>query len=285
MAVDSRALRRFVVRISSVDGSVLGSGFFVAPGWVLTCAHVVRDATVVAAGDARWEVVARSLPPAGPGALWPFPDLALLRASSAADHPCAPLYPGDPAGGVECYSWGYARREQGVDPVGSPASFSFEGVEADGFLRLKAGQASPGLSGAPLVCPVRRAVVGVITATRDAGSDLGGWAAPASALTSLGMPDDLWAANQMAAVRSRQDWNAVLVTDFAGVLVQPWETFVKGPRSSPASLLRADFGVVPYLFRDRELDEAVAWCEDADATTPMAIALVACTASKCRDMA
>ena len=275
MAVDSRRLRRFVVRVSSVDGLVLGSGFFVGPGWALTCAHVARDASVVAAGDARWEVVARSAPPAGSSALWPFPDLALLRATSKVDHPCAPLYPADPAGGTDCHSWGYARREQGVDPVGSPASFGFGGVEADGFLRLKAGQASPGLSGAPLVCPVRRAVVGIITATRDTGSDLGGWAAPASALTALSAPEDLWAENRMAAVRSRRDWNAVLPADSAGVLAQPWETFVKGPRSSPASLLRADFGVVPYLFRDRELDEAVAWCEGADVTTPMAIARVA----------
>jgi tetratricopeptide (TPR) repeat protein len=272
MEVGSRALRQFVVRISSVDGPVLGSGFFVAPGWVLTCAHVVRDTAVVAAGGARWEVAARSAPPTGASALWPFPDLALLRAASEADHLCAPLYPGDPAGGVECYSWGYARREQGVDPAGSPASFGFEGVEADGFLRLKAGQASPGLSGAPLVCPVRRAVVGIITATRDAGSDLGGWAAPASALTALGVPEDLWTRNRAAAVRSRRDWNAVLPTDSGDALAQPWETFVKGPRSSPASLLRADFGVVPYLFRDRELGEAVAWCEEADAATPMAVA-------------
>jgi tetratricopeptide (TPR) repeat protein len=275
MAVDSRVLCRFVVRISSVDGPVLGSGFFVAPGWVLTCAHVVRDAAKVAAGGARCEVVARSSPPAGASALWPFPDLALLRATSKANHPCAPLYAGDPAGGVECHAWGYARREQGVDPAGSPASFGFEGVEADGFLRLKAGQASPGLSGAPLVCPVRRAVVGVVTATRDAGSDLGGWATPASALTAIGMRGDLWAENRVAAVQSRRDWNAALPTESGGVLAQPWETFVRGPRSSPASLLRADFGVVPYLFRDSELDEAVAWCEGADATTPMAIARVA----------
>lgn len=273
--MDSRVLRRFVVRISSVDGPVLGSGFFVAPGRVLTCAHVVGNAAAVAAGDARWEVVARSSPPIGTSALWPFPDLALLRATSEADHPCAPLYPGDPAGGVECHAWGYARREQGVDPAGSPASFGFEGVEADGFLRLKAGQASPGLSGAPLVCPVRRAVVGVITATRDVDSDLGGWAAPTSALTALGVAEDLWAENREAAVRSRRDWNAALPTECGGALAQPWETFVRGPRSSPASLLRADFGVVPYLFRDHQLDDAVAWCEGADATTPMAIARVA----------
>jgi hypothetical protein len=162
-----------------------------------------------------------------------------------------------------------------MDPVGSPASFGFEGVEADGFLRLKAGQASPGLSGAPLVCPVRRAVVGVITATRDADSDLGGWAVPASGLTALGVREVLWAENQAAAVRSRRDWNAVLPADSGGVLAQPWETLVRGPRSSPASLLRADFGVVPYLFRDGELDETVAWCEGADATTPMAIARAA----------
>ena len=137
--------------------------------------------------------------------------------------------------------------------------FGFEGVEGDGYLRLKAGQAAPGLSGAPLVCPVRRAVVGVVCATRGAQSDLGGWAAPVSALLAggEGVSDELAAvgaviraANRAAVVRFRQDWNAVLPVETGGVLDQPWEAFTRGPRSSPAQLLRADFGVVRYLFRE-----------------------------------
>jgi len=184
--VDTREMRRFVVRISAPGTT--GTGFFAAPGWVVTCAHVVKELPVVTVapadpqvntGSVTWQVVARSaLPPAGwRSAFWPYPDLAVLRADGDVDHPCPLLEARDPAGDRDCHAWGYARREDGVAPVGSPASFGFEGVEDDGFLRLKAGQAAPGLSGAPLVCPSRRAVVGVIAVTRDAGTDLGGWAA------------------------------------------------------------------------------------------------------------
>ncbi|MGH3812952.1 MAG: trypsin-like serine protease [Pseudonocardiaceae bacterium] len=35
-------LRRFVVRIDTPDGTT-GTGVLVAPGWVLTCAHVVES--------------------------------------------------------------------------------------------------------------------------------------------------------------------------------------------------------------------------------------------------
>ena len=166
------------------------------------------------------------------------------------------------------------------EPAGSPASFRFEGVEGDGFFRLKAGQAAPGLSGSPLMCPSRRAVVGVVAVSRDTRSDLGGWAAPVSALFrgGDGMPagleeagDVIRSANRAAVIRFRREWNAVLPVDADGALGQPWEEFRRGPRSVPSSLLRADFGVVPYLFRDAELGRAEAWCHDADWARPMSV--------------
>jgi hypothetical protein len=289
--VDSRELRRFVVRIDSIEGRALGTGFFVAPGWIITCAHVVKNATrvrvipadhQVSVGNKDWKVDARSESPDDEGKLWPYPDLAVLHTSSEVDHPCVLLESHDPSIDHEWHAWGYARREDGVAPPGSPASFRFEGVDGDGFLRLKGGQAAPGLSGAPLVCPSRRAVVGVVTATRDAQSDLGGWAASVNALLTgegvksqsrlAGVSTFMRPKNRAAAIRHRQAWNAVMPVDADGVLDQPWARFVKGPRSTPAQLLRADFGVVRYLFRDAELDAAVAWCEDAGwEKAPMAI--------------
>ena len=65
--VDSRELRRFVARIDSLEGGALGTGFFAAPGWVVTCAHVVRDRPAVhvvpadpgiGLGSGPWQVVA-----------------------------------------------------------------------------------------------------------------------------------------------------------------------------------------------------------------------------------
>ncbi len=288
--VDSRELLRFVVRIDGPDGDRLGTGFFAAPGLVVTCAHVVEDRAAVSVvpadsridlGSRSWRVAARSDPPP-PGwtsAFWPFPDLAVLRADGEVDHPVPLLSDRDPAGSHECHSWGYARREAGIDPVGSPASLGFEGVGGDGYLQFKAGQVAPGLSGAPVVCPARRAIVGVVAVTRDARSDLGGWAAPVSALRGGdGVPGRLaelgaqiLAANRAAVVRWRREWNAVLPVSAGDAVDRPWDEFKKGPSTPPSELLRADFGVVPYMFRDAELDAAAAWCENADAATPMSV--------------
>jgi hypothetical protein len=291
--VSSRDLTQFVVRIDSVDGQILGTGFFAAPGWVVTCAHVVKDeqdVTVVPAdplvevGGAAWHVAARSASLERGRALWPYPDLAILRTERDVMHPSALLEPDDPIGDQDCHAWGYSRREEGVMPVGSPASFTFEGVEGDGFLKLKAGQAAPGLSGAPLVCPSRRAVVGVITATRDSASALGGWASPISSLLlgGMGVPEKLVtygkiikSENRRAAISNRRRWNSVIPIDASGTLDRPWADFIKGPRSTPSSLLSADFGIVPYLFRNEQLDQAVTWCETDGMATPIAIAWVA----------
>ncbi|MFF5216444.1 trypsin-like peptidase domain-containing protein [Micromonospora sp. NPDC000442] len=169
--VDSRQLRRHVVRVEQADGrAVLGTGFFVAPGWVLTAAHVVYDAAngvaldrvVVVPADAdvgvdavAADVLARSAPPVDT-ALWPYPDLALLRlrhtSAWVGTHPCVWLAGVQPLPG-QCHAFGFPPREEGAAPVGAPASFDFEGVTGDDFFQLKAGQAAPGLSGAPLVCP------------------------------------------------------------------------------------------------------------------------------------
>ncbi|WP_155373679.1 trypsin-like peptidase domain-containing protein [Catellatospora vulcania] len=197
--LDSRLLRRFVVRLSPVDRrGIPGTGFFIAPGLLLTCAHVVRDADfmdvtadqAVTARRLTAQVVARS-GIATTGTLCPYPDLAVLSFDERIDHPWVRLDPADPAGEVDCHSWGFSARERHQLPPGSPASFRFEGVEGDGFLKLKSGQVAPGLSGAPLVCTVRQAVVGVITATRHRETDLGGWAAPVAALIGTSILPEL----------------------------------------------------------------------------------------------
>ncbi|MGH3823743.1 MAG: S1 family peptidase, partial [Pseudonocardiaceae bacterium] len=286
--VDSQELRRFVVRVDSEEGKPRGTGFFVAPGWVLTCAHVVEAATrvliVPARGQARIPaaVAARSATRVpGPSAFWPFPDLALIKLDNEVDHPYVLLDTRAPLDG-ECHTWGYAKREPGLTtPTGSPASFHFEGVEGDDYLKLKAGQATPGLSGAPLVCPGRRAVVGVMALTRDERDDLGGWAAPISALLTGGpaVPSDLaelgveiLRANRAAVMRDRGSWHRVLPIEGSDeVLLKPWGTFRKTRRPDPADLLLAGFGVVPYLFRSAEINTAIAWCET---TEPLAVSVV-----------
>ena len=95
--VDDTQLRRFVVQVRTADGQVpLGTGVLVAPGWALTCAHVVegldevrlvpdRGAGISGQGAAPLQVQAavraRSADrePDARSAFWPFPDLAVLE--------------------------------------------------------------------------------------------------------------------------------------------------------------------------------------------------------------
>ncbi len=278
--VQSRELRRVVVRVDSDEGQAKGTGFFVAPGWVLSCAHVVKNAQRVAVVPAPGTapvpaiVEARSAPREGRSVFWPFPDLALIRLDAELDHPYVLLDTRLPVRGW-CDAWGYSEREDGVAPTGSPASFQFEGVEGDEFLKLMAGQAAPGLSGAPLVCPGRRAVVGVMTMTRDKRQALGGWAAPISALLTggPGVPEDLTAlgreilrANRVAFLADRATWNRVVPVEGSDeVLRRRWGAYRKARQADPADLLLAEYGVVPYLFRDADLEAAIAWCGSAQA--------------------
>ncbi|MCW3840027.1 tetratricopeptide repeat protein [Micromonospora yasonensis] len=289
--VASLQLRRHVVRVDGVAGELLGSGFFIAPGWVVTAAHVVFDqgrgtfrelvGVTPAAGDVgdvavQAEVVACSDPPDGT-TLWPFPDLALLRLHDTQPwvdrHPCVWAAKGEPLGD-DCHAYGFPPRERNAPSYGAPARFTFEGVDGDGFFRLKLGQAAPGLSGAPLLCPTRRAVVGVMTGTRDRSGDLGGWAAPISALLGEvpGVPEELVSYGRglvrqgtEAVLADRRTWHAVVPVTVPEELWPDWDGFERVPGSLPAEMLLADSRVVPYRLRDEDLRHAVRWCEQPTA--------------------
>ena len=285
--VVDRQLRRFVVRLEDPStGRVWGSGVLVAPGWVLTCAHVVRDADEVAvAPDPRagvdgvgpppavvpGVVRARSAPrPAGsPSSFWPYPDLAVVELQGWAGHVCAPLAADEPHRGSPVHAWGFGRREDDVAAVGGPASFDYVGQDGDGFLQLQAGEAPPGLSGAPLVCPTRRAVVGLMSVSRSVTAPRGGWASPITALTEADLDGPLadlgprlLADNSAAALASRDAWARVLPIPGADETVErPWVGAVVDPATGqPSTMLRAEFAVVPYLPRGDELDRLQAWC-------------------------
>jgi hypothetical protein len=281
--VDTSELLRYIVQIRSDVGAILGTGFFVAQSWALTCAHVVHNArTVMVIPDASVSntplaaSVDAASPAPGPGAassLWPFPDLALLHLAGDVQHPCAFLDTDGPVSGSEVQAWGYPEREPGVVPEGAPASFQLEGGPGeDGWLKFKAGEAAPGLSGAPLVCPRRRAVVGVVTATRQRHSDMGGYATPVSLLLNgdKRLPADLAAHAALIRVmnvravlgKDARTWHRVLPVPDAKFTLKPlWRSFEKGESSNPSDLLLPEYGVVPYSFRGNALGQAAAWCD------------------------
>ena len=183
-------------------------------------------------------------------------------------HVCAPLVTAEPVRTSQPHAWGFGRREDGVTSPGGAASFTYVGSDGDGYLALKGGDAAPGLSGAPLVCPQRRGVVALASVSRDPGDARGGWASPVSALADGGLPEDLaviggrvLALNRERAWRYRDDWNRALPVPGAGLAVdRPWEGLEFERPAAPSLLLRAEFGIVSYSFRGSGLAAAREWC-------------------------
>ncbi|MFV0524465.1 MAG: hypothetical protein ACK5RL_08210 [Acidimicrobiales bacterium] len=299
--VQAGPLRQFVARIrDAADGTTLGTAVLVAPGRALTCAHIVYGRDVVrleaatairAIGDRLGAddpdanhtdaaVICRSAPPEEIGRLWPFPDLAVLAwEDSGVAHPVAPLHPGfpqrRPADGDQLAAWGYGRREDGVDPPGDGVRFKCEGYVEDDLWPLAAGLAQPGPSGAPIVSPTTRTVIGLISASRDTSTDLGTYATPTTALHVTDRfpgthPDDelarLISANREAAVADLTPWLAVFEPGHSARFAsRPWAEFRRTERSTPSELLRADLRVVPYWFRDENLSWVVnEWCQSPE---------------------
>jgi hypothetical protein len=171
-------------------GPMWGSGFFVAPGWVLTCAHVVRRRGAWQ-GDrellvSNGELTARAraaycLPhPDDHDAAGGEPDLALLRLlDPVSGHGCVwlsdrtdpPL--GEAGGRVMAHGWYPGETKGGSRPQRWSGLCEINGNEGDYGLGLGPQREIPhGASGGPVVDLVRGAVVGVVRkqrANRDGG--------------------------------------------------------------------------------------------------------------------
>ena len=147
-----------------------GTGFFVAPGLVLTCAHVVEDAQKNGAPiEASWNGQGY---PAQIEAFRPvsLADVALLHVSISG-HPCVLLnsanQPRD-----RLYTYGFGDHERG----GASTTFDSEGWagENDTWLKFKLGRAYPGMSGSPVLNENTGGVCGIMQVSYDRNSLLGG---------------------------------------------------------------------------------------------------------------
>ncbi|MFE3639446.1 trypsin-like peptidase domain-containing protein [Streptomyces sp. NPDC059169] len=188
-------------------GPFLGSGFFIAPSWVLTCAHVAmqgegREVTVVfetGPGSGETSVagtVVAALPDncargGAPTGGWPAPDLALIRLLRPAEHACVYVTERPTAlleGGSVLYSgWtvvdGRPKRLSGrCEVMGTFGGWA----DADEQVRLDGDWLVPGVSGAPAVDLARGEVVGVIKTRLDGAR--GGTSVGIERLRSMPVP-------------------------------------------------------------------------------------------------
>ncbi|HEV2787176.1 MAG TPA: serine protease [Solirubrobacteraceae bacterium] len=161
------------VRIQ-VGAAHAGSGFFAAPGVVVTCHHVLAplelpsgttalDASVIDVNGNRFGVldVADDSP---------ADDIAVLRVEAGGGHPSALLATGLRTGD-EVKTFGYPERH----PEGVPTILRAEGLSGGErpMMKLAGGQVQPGMSGSPVLSLRTGAVCGILKSTRDRTQALG----------------------------------------------------------------------------------------------------------------
>lgn len=186
VAATVRIHRRAVGYALDEPGTFLGSGFFVAPSWVLTCAHVAcggegGEVTVVyesAPGRGTSAVpgrLAATLPGraerAEPSGNWPAPDLALVQLTEPADHECVYVserpaaYYGE--GRVLYAGWTESEGRLRILDGTLSVQGTIGGWSSDVQMRLGDNDLPYGVSGGPVIDPVRGEVIGVLKARSD----------------------------------------------------------------------------------------------------------------------
>lgn len=161
------------VRVLAGDSS--GTGFFVAPGLVVTCAHVVPEPSGVTVeyGMRSYQAEVLVREPADAAAKnYSHPDVALLRVPLA-DHPCVPLDDGDPTDEQrEVFGYGCPRLADGA--FWEHMSMVTMGPRSEAgtghvFIRTSRDQVQPGSSGAGVVDLGSGLLVGMVKLSRGQG--------------------------------------------------------------------------------------------------------------------
>lgn len=166
--------RNSIVKITS--GGSCGTGFFIAKGIILTCAHVVestdknsykKEIKVHLNEQTTFAECVKFIPK-------PYPDLAILQVNVDNKYSVAFNHEVDFGDDLVCV--GFADKGK----VRESTTFTFEGDSFHPFhlLKLKGGQAVSGMSGSPIFNIKTGGVCGVLKRSRDTESDLGGRGIP-----------------------------------------------------------------------------------------------------------
>jgi hypothetical protein len=246
-------LRACTVRV--LGGPMPGAGFFVAPGKVLTCLHVIGDSSAL---TVRWErdglpvveipVLGRTLVLADRGRPIPaldadYPDIAVLDIGALHDHPCVGVdaeWPGQ-EDGFQVY--GYPREGGAVRLTAARLTYrGTQGTEPTRYLDLASDTVKPGMSGAGVLNLRSGAVCGVVVASKHPAQPDGALAVPWPAV-AVNMAGVL-AANRAFHLQDRR-WNTAAAAgraeaadgDVAGEVLTPpqqGEELVTGPPADAA---------------------------------------------------
>lgn len=207
-----RLAEQCVVRVAS--GSGFGSGFWVAPNLVLTCAHVASAGTVevLSGGRVCPGRVVKAEPAGGlkSDELWPLPDLALIEVADPGEHPCVWLNDAEVDTGGRLQVLGLS--EIWSSPPQPDSALGHCGGRAAAAWRFVGDAIEPGMSGGPVISLGTWAVCGVVKASRRPGTDMGGLVTPLSVIRSLESPAwrEMWRSHDAYhGTRGQSRWPAL----------------------------------------------------------------------------
>jgi tetratricopeptide (TPR) repeat protein len=245
-----------------------GSGFFVAPGLVVTAAHVVRatePCSVTWRDESFPGTVLDRCPDvevtSGP---YPLPDVAVIEVPDAPAHPWVEFEWSNPRSGERgdrLFAVGYTRRYDADRLSLTPFSYTSEGVFCvDGvdLVQIRDGLVVPRMSGAPVLNQRTGRVIGHLKRTSDDRVPTGGWVVHCRS----------WL-DQVCAVRERHEavrhrdrrWR-----DARARLLEPHlQRASQAPPSGdfpPSAALAPEYGLVDFTGRGGDLAELHAWCND-----------------------
>lgn len=175
------------VKILSSSKQLKGTGFFIAKGLILTCAHVVKDFKDSDEIDISWrngnpstfktqirEIICRDNRQLSDD---PSQDIAILNLIDDFAHPCVEFDLSTPQLNTELLVYGHSEQIDGE------TTFKYEGrgFRKDALLHtLKDGQAVGGMSGSPLFNRSTEKICGFLVISRSLNNNLGARAIPAS---------------------------------------------------------------------------------------------------------
>jgi hypothetical protein len=183
-------LRASTVRV--LGGPMPGTGFFVTPGRVLTCVHVIGDAAA-ATLTVRWERDGREaasfpvtdvLALASRGRPIPaldrdYPDIAVLEVGGVESHGCVLMDARRPSDGDGLVVYGFP--EEGGAVHLTPARLTYRGphgIAPTSYWDLGSDTVKPGMSGSAVLNVRTGGVGGIVVATKHPARADGALAVP-----------------------------------------------------------------------------------------------------------
>ncbi len=170
-----------------------GSGFFIAPNTIATCAHVTgppgSEVTVTWQGQDLRGVVRWGSVPGEAGTITPYPDVAVVEVDLPdGGHHSVWLDDHRPAPETEFVAIGHAR-VYGSSPEPVSGRYTHRGEYAE-MIRLTDDLIEAGMSGGPVLSTETGGVCGITKAARQTGEPAGGVAVPIRALRRIMPPEE-----------------------------------------------------------------------------------------------